>query len=517
MAHLVRATDHMRWRTIVIIAVGALAVFLVALASVVPFSSDAARAKVIAVLADRLDSEVQLDSLQLRVLPRLRAEGRGLTIRHRGRRDVPPLITVREFSVEGGIGNLLRKHISVVTLDGLDIQIPPPGPDGDAGGHALPPGPAYVIDQLTTTDARLTVIPAKANKNPRVWAIHDLRMQSVSFDSAMPFDATITNAVPPGEIATRGTFGPWRREEPGLTSLDGTFTFEQADLSVFKGIAGVLSAAGGFKGRLDRIEVNGDTETPEFMLASIGHALPLKAKYQTVVDGLNGDTILERIEATLGTTPLVARGSVIDDNPGEPGRRVAVDVTIDKGRLDDLLWLAVKAPKPPMTGEMTLSTSLEIPPGPQDVVEKLRLAGTFSLTDARFTDLDIQKKIEELSRRSRGQVEAQRVERVTSDFKGSFKLADAVLTIPSVAFDVPGSAVRLSGTYGMSTEAINFRGTLFMDAKVSETVTGFKSLLLKVVDPLFRGKNGGSAIPIQVSGRRSSPSFGIDKGRIFKK
>ena len=39
-----------------------------------------------------------------------------------------------------------------------------------------------------------------------------------------------------------------------------------------------------------------------------------------------------------------------------------------------------------------------------------------------------------------------------------------------------------------------------MDAKISETVTGFKSLLLKMIDPLFSGENGGSEIPIRISG-----------------
>ena len=51
---------------------------------------------------------------------------------------------------------------------------------------------------------------------------------------------------------------------------------------------------------------------------------------------------------------------------------------------------------------------------------------------------------------------------------------------------------------------------------ISETVGGFKGVLLKVVDPLFKGDNGGSAIPIQISGRRDNPTFGLDKGRIFK-
>jgi hypothetical protein len=96
-------------------------------------------------------------------------------------------------------------------------------------------------------------------------------------------------------------------------------------------------------------------------------------------------------------------------------------------------------------------------------------------------------------------------------------LANGVLTIPSVAFGVPGSLVRLSGSYGLVSEEIDFRGALHMDAKVSETVTGLKSILLKVLDPLFKDEGGGSVIPIRISGKRGNPVFGLEKGRIFKR
>ena len=58
---------------------------------------------------------------------------------------------------------------------------------------------------------------------------------------------------------------------------------------------------------------------------------------------------------------------------------------------------------------------------------------------------------------------------------------------------------------------------LLLDAKVSETTTGVKSLLLKVVDPLFKKDGGGSAIPIKIEGTRHDPKFGLDVRRIFKK
>lgn len=487
---------------------------LIALLSVVPFSSETARAKVIEVLAARLDSEVQLDSLSLKVLPRLRAEGVGLTIRHKGRHDVPPLISIRSFAVEGNVLDVLRKHLSKVTLEGLQIRIPP-GDHDDDDDKPLKLKAAYVIDNLVTKDAELIIIPRKQGKKPKVWAIHDLHMRSVAFDKAMPFEATLTNGAPPGEIATKGAFGPWRPGQPGDTPLDGEFTFDHADLSVFDGISGILSAKGTFGGKLERIEVHGDTTTPEFTLTDVGHAIPLRAKYYTIVDGTNGDTFLERIDGSWRNTSLVAKGSVADA-PGVHGRQVDLDVTMDKARIEDVLWLAVKAPKPPMSGALTLKTHMVIPPGKIDIVKKLLLDGTFTLIMARFTDLDVQRKIEALSERSRGQKSPEKAEHVTSDFAGSFKVANGVLTIPTVAFGVPGLLVRLSGAYGLVSEAIDFKGMLYMDAKISQTVGGFKGMLLKVVDPLFKGENGGSAIPIQISGQRENPTFGLDKGRILK-
>ena len=444
----------------------------------------------------------------------------GLTIRHRGRRDVPPLISIRSFAVEGNILDVVRKHVSTVTVEGLQIQIPPRDRDDAAAkpdnGKAAKLKTGFVIDNLVTKDAQLLIIPRNPDKHPKVWAIHDLHMRSVSFDNGMPFEATLTNAVPPGEIATKGTFGPWHPDQPGDTPLVGAFTFDHADLSVFNGISGILSAQGTFGGQLDRIEVHGDTTTPEFALADVGHPIPLRAKYDTIVDGTNGDTFLERIDASWRNTSLVAKGSVVDQ-PGILGRQVDLAVTMDKARIEDVLWLAVKTSKPPMSGALVLKTRMIIPPGKVDVVKKLMLDGTFTLAMTRFTNLDVQKKIEGLSRRSRGQVSPAKAEHVTSDFTGSFKLAKGVLTIPTVAFGVPGSLVRLTGTYGLVSEAINFKGTLYMDAKISQTVGGFKGMLLKVVDPLFKGKNGGSAIPIQITGRRDNPTFGLDRGRVFKR
>jgi hypothetical protein len=57
---------------------------------------------------------------------------------------------------------------------------------------------------------------------------------------------------------------------------------------------------------------------------------------------------------------------------------------------------------------------------------------------------------------------------------------------------------------------------MLMDAKLSQTQTGVKALLLKAVDPFFR-KNGTSQLPIKIGGTRSDPSFGLDMRRVFKR
>lgn len=106
------------WR-IAAITLAAIVIVLAALAAAVPFRSETARRKVVEVLAARLDAEVELADLRLRVLPWFRAEGHGLVIRHKGRRDVPPLIAIERFSADGNPLDLLRKHIARVTVEGL--------------------------------------------------------------------------------------------------------------------------------------------------------------------------------------------------------------------------------------------------------------------------------------------------------------------------------------------------------------------------------------------------------------
>jgi hypothetical protein len=535
------------WAISALLFLGLLTTGAIVLALRIPYSADGLRARVVSTLADRLDAEVELGRLELHVAPRLRIAGEQLLVSHKGRRDVPPLISVNAFSVGADVLGLWNRHVSSVALTGLAIHIPPDD-DADtpaearddvarlpAGGDVerVGPGRQVVVDVVHAPDARLVVLRRDPSKPPRVWQMHDLRVESVGAHTAMPFESRLTNAVPPGTIETTGVFGPWHRANPGRTPVDGEFVFHDADLGVFKGISGRLSAHGTYGGTLERLDVRGETETPDFTVQVSGQPVSLKTKYHAIVDGTNGNTTLEQIDAAFLDTALVAKGGVYEVE-GVKGREVKLAITMDRARIEDVMRLAVRTAKPPMLGALTLNTDFLLPPGDKDVVDKLRLDGRFSIKAGRFTDPEVQQKINEMSVRASGRLKqllqadrrsseggaegvgttGGRPPNVVSDFEGRFRLADGTLHVPAVAFDIPGAAVRLSGRYRLDSETLSFAGNLYMDAKVSQTVSGWKSWLLRIADPLFR-KNGRTVVPLKISGTRSKPRFSVDFGRVF--
>lgn len=475
------------------------------------------RALVTEALAERLDSSVELQAFSVDILPAVHIRGAGLVIRHRGRTDVPPLVRVGAFSVEGGMFGLLSRprRFRAVTLDGLEINIPPGGvkrdaDDEDDASPAQSAGPSpFIVDRLRASDAELRIIPRTAGKDPRVFLIHRLDMREIGAAERMPFDAELTNPVPQGAIHTTGEFGPWQRSEPGDTPLTGRYTFKGADLSTIKGIGGTLDSIGEFGGRLNHIAVMGETTTPDFQLEISKAPVPLSTRFQAVVDGTDGDTYLNDVFATIERTSVHAKGSVTGTR-GVKGRTVALDVRIDEGRIEDLLRLAVKSDQPLMVGDVALRTEFLLPPGEADVVERLRLAGGFDVS-AQFTDREVQKKLTGMSERARGRDVSGRPDNLVSDLRGKFRLQQGVMSFSNLTFAVPGATVRLAGTYGLRSEALAFDGQLRMTATISEAAGGgIRSFFLKAVDPFFRKGNAGTVLPIKVRGTRSEPKFGLD-------
>jgi hypothetical protein len=484
------------------------------------------RDRVVAAINERFDSQVALESLSIDLLPRPRASGAGFTLRHNGRTDVPPLITIAQFGASAHVLGLTGQPIELasITLNQLNIHMPPGGlnPDGrnapDEGhvAHDERPSP-IIINEIESRQARLEIASRRPGRLPRVFEIHDLVMQDFGRPQGARFHAGVTNPVPRGRIETSGTFGPWHADEPRLTPVSGDYVFKEANLDVIKGIGGVLSSVGRYSGILDRIEVEGQTDTPDFSLDLAGRPVPLATTFRAIVDGTNGDTWLERVDARLGKTMINASGAIVRTQEVK-GRHISLDVAIAGGQLEDLMDLAVKAAKPPLVGRIDLKTKMVLPAGDGDVLERLQLDGSFSLAQATFTNVDVQKRITMLSERGRGDEHADGVgQSVVSQLTAQFTLRDGQLDFKRLSFGVPGAVVQLAGTYHLRTEVMAFRGDLLVDASLADMTSGFKSLLVRMAQPLFRRPGGGSRVPIRITGTRERANFGLDTGRVFRR
>jgi hypothetical protein len=490
------------------------------------------RGRLTQALGERFESEVEIASLRVSILPRLRVSGEGVILHHKGRTDVPPLITVASFTAEANVWGLIGSpvHLTGVRVEGLEINVPPGGIDLDpsederaekppqrdtappAGGEA--PRSPLIVDDLLAEKAVLRILRRDPGKRPRVWEIAHLTMQRVGANEPWPFQAQLSNPIPPGQLSVRGTFGPWNAAQPSGTPLAATYEFRDADLGFFKGIRGILQSTGEFRGVLKRIEVQGKTNVPDFALDNVGQPVPLTTTFTAIVDGTNGNTWLQPVNARLGESALVADGGVVE-HEGQDGRTIELDVVMTEARIEDVLRLAVKGATPALVGGLKLKTKFLLPPGDRDAIDKLQLDGSFQIASARFSEGGLQAKMNALSQKAQGEADSgQPPDRVASDFAGRFVMKDGIIGLPSLTFAVPGAKLNLAGTYGIRSEALDFRGTVRMDAKLSELTTGFKSFLLKAVDPLVR-RQGVTVIPITVSGTAEKPTFGLDVKRTL--
>jgi hypothetical protein len=168
-----------------------------------------------------------------------------------------------------------------------------------------------------------------------------------------------------------------------------------------------------------------------------------------------------------------------------------------------------------MTGTTTFQTRIDIPPGQGGVSGRLRLNGHFTISSGRFSKLNVEKKIATLSERARGEPGDDSSGSVVSNFAGEFSLQNAVMSFWNMTFSVPGALVQLDGTYALRGEAVNFLGTLRLESKLSQTVRGWKSTLLKPLNPFFKKAGAGTVLPIKITGTGHKPRFGLDMRRLF--
>jgi hypothetical protein len=514
------------------------------------------RARIVEALEDRFHAHVELDSFHVSVREGLWAEGKGLRIWPPAQVEgvtVPgsieagaPLVGVDEFRFHVPWRYQPGKplHISEVQLKGLHLSVPPKShfehatvsatrvTAGNSGPPVAPSAEAskpngkrffsFLIDTIECTVAQVVLGTSKPGKLPLIFEIAHFKLVNISAAGPIGFEAELTNPKPVGTIRSTGSIGPWQTSDPGETPITGDYRFDHADLSIFKGIAGILNSTGHYAGTLREVVADGDTDTPDFRLAHFGNALPLHTHFHARVDATNGDTWLDPVEGALGQSHFSAQGQVvrvIEAEAGSPpqskGHDIALNINVERARLEDFLRLASHSSTPLLTGDLTVKAGLHIPPGPASVLERMTLAGSFALDQAHFTSAKIQDRIEELSLRGQGrpgELKSTDPASIHSAMLGHFQMAGGSISLPELQYTVPGAEIQLKGAYGLEGGTLDFTGTAKTQATVSQMVGGWKGFLLKPADRFFKKNGAGAQVPIYIQGTREEPKFGIGAG-----
>ena len=476
------------------------------------------KGRVIETLSARFDSRVEMDTFQVSVVKGFEVSGDGLRIYppddvvEAGAKD--PLISLGHFSFHVNMAGLFAKpmHVGIVRVRGMTISIPPREMRQQAAKSNRHIGKIkIVVDEIDCEDSKLIIGTAKPDKDPKEFDLQHIVMHNVGPNDPWRYDATLVNAIPKGDIRAVGTFGPWVNESPGDSTVTGKYTFDNADLGTIKGIGGILSSTGEFTGQLNRITVDGTTETPDFSLDTANHPVALHTKFHAIVDGTSGDTYLQPVEAKLQQSEFSCVGAII--NVKGQGHIIDLDANVPNGRIQDFLELAIKARPVLMTGRLNMKTKLHIRPGDESVTQRLDLNSNFKLRAIHFSNPEWQDKVDMLSLRARGDAKEAKpgAEDVASQMNGSFIMGGGKLHFSKLAYALPGADINLAGVYSLDGNELDFDGKVRTKATLSKMVaTWWKSWLLKPVDPFFKKNGAGAEIPVKISGTKGAPKFGLD-------
>ncbi len=515
-------TSHRRvWKWVLIsLAISAATLFIIA-EVMIHRAGPILKGRIKETLSARFESRVELETLDVSVVHGLEVSGDRLAIYPPDNVVAAgadkPLIAVNHFAFHSGLLGLFFKpmHVGKVQVDGLQINIPPREMRRAQENNQHYGKIKIVVDEIVCDNSRLIIGTSKPDKDPKDFELKHIELHDVGPDAPWKFEATLTNAIPRGDIQSQGSFGPWQNESPGDSSVTGHYTFNHADLNTIKGLGGMLSSTGGFQGQLNKIVVDGVTDTPDFSLDTANHGVPLHTEFHAIVDGTSGDTYLQPVRAKLRNSSFTTSGAII--NVKGRGHRIELDVDIAEGQLRDFLELAVKAKNPVMNGLVSTKTRMRIQPGPESVSRKLSLEGGFTLLRIHFTNPKVQDQVDMLSLRAEGDPKSAKpgAEDVNSRMTGVFQMRRGTLHFSRLMYVLPGARLNLKGAYRLNGQQIEFHGNVLTEATLPHMVKSrWKSLVLRFVSPFFRNQTGGASIPVKITGTKSEPKFGID---LFRK
>ncbi len=404
----------------------------------------------------------------------------------------------------------LTHRIHQLRIEGLHVSIPSHVPPA----MQLHPEEAIktTVTELVADGTVLEIAPRHGGGQPLRFDFPSLTVGNVEKKKSMTFHTLVHNPEPPGDLKIDGRFGPFQTGKLSQTAVSGSFDMAHADLSYYHVICGILSAKGSFNGSLGHAELHGNAVIPDFEITSSHHSVGISTDFHSIVDGIHGNVSIQNATAHFLHTNLSTHGTVSNEG-GEAGKTVSLDLDARQARVEDLLRLFVKADQPPLDGAIELRAHATLPPGHEEFLRRIRLNGTFDITQAHFARPTTQLKVDQLSARAHSKKEkdtdASDPERVVSDFKADARVRNGTAYLSNALFRVPAAVARGDGTYNLITEAIDLHGTLAMQASLSKAAGGVKSIFLIPLDPFFKKKGAGAVLPVRITGTYAHPVFGL--------
>ncbi len=482
-----------------------------------------------AAVTERTGRPVELSDLSWSLWPRLEFRGQGLEIGDR-EGGAGSRFRVESFTVQASPGDLWSepRAVELLELHGLEAKIarreeagPAAPADSPASDDEFPSPPTrddkppVKIRRILATDARIEIGSKEEGKPPRLFEIDRLELDSFDLRSEVAYRAWLRYPKPPGDLDVEGRFGPVPEGDARLTPYLGDYLFREADLGVFGGIAGMLHSRGSFSGTVADTQVTGSAEIPDFRVTRVQNIVPLKTNFTAYVRENGAVIALDSVDTSFHETLLTTTGSV-NRVEGREGRHVSLRVTAEKARIEDLLLFAVDSEEPPMTGQIKLDTQVSIPPGKTPFIQRLRVEGEFEIGEGRFSNVDFQKTLEQISQFGTGEGAAEAGDSVVSDMRGNFLLEDSKIRFRQLRFGVPGMELDLTGTYRLEGETLDFAGRADLERPPSEMVSGRLGRWIRIIDPLLRRGEAGTSVPIKITGTRSEPKFSVDFGGLLR-
>ena len=423
-----------------------------------------------------------------------------------------PLATVQRIRITGRYSDLLFRpyHLAGIEVNGLRVRIPTPGEpkNWNEGADQYDTSSKVSVGRVVTDGAVLEIEKEKGEVSLK-FEIHKLLLDSIAAHEPIDYEVSMGIPEPPGELESKGKFGPWEDGEIGKIPLSGSVKLSGAKLNKYWGLGGTIQSEERFGGTLEQVEVTGKASALDFELVSAGHKVEVGTQFDVTVNAIKGEAQLKGIVGRVGKTTIHVRGGVAE-NAKSDHREASLDFSITNGRAEDLLWVFSRASKPAMIGPAVCSGHVRMRKFGDGFLDALEANGKFEVKDGHFQK-PVQVKTNLLSARAQGKkIKAadDAPEVALENLSSDIVIQNGVAHLTSTYFQVPGARARVEGTYKLENARVDLHGNLWTDASLSDNTTGVKTMLLEPLDPLFRRKHAGAMLGVSMTGDIHSPTIG---------